>query len=513
MDSAGRESGLVGQPVAAAVDLGSNSFHMVIARWTGHDFQVLDRLRSPVRLAAGLHEERQLSPASQARALACLAQFGQRLRHSERRYQRAVATDTFRRARGATAFHAQAEAALGLPIEVLAGHEEARLIYLGVAQTTPFEIRPRLVIDVGGGSTELIIGEGLESRLGYSQKLGTVPFSMHYFPHGRLRRRGFREAETAAALELRPIREALREHGWHGCLGASGTALAISQILAARAWGGPAITLPGLKRLRAELVAQGDVRRLADAGAPRDLVQRDRWAVLPGGLAILIACFKSLRIESMTPAGGSLRDGVLYDLLGRLQHHDARDRGIQRLIAQYHVDRAQAIRVEQAARALLAELAAPWGLDEESGGRLLGWAAALHELGLAVAYSNYHRHGAYLVANSELPGFAAGEQALLAALVRGHRRRLLAEYFRELPAEQAAVGLRLCVLLRLAVLLYRSRQPEPQPAVQVQVEGPALALRFPRGWLQQHPLSRADLEREAAYLAPLGIVLRWGESP
>lgn len=506
------DAALAGQPIAAAVDLGSNSFHMVIARWTGHDFQVLDRLRSPVRLAAGLDEERHLSAASQTRALACLEQFGQRLRHSERRYQRAVATDTFRRAKGAAAFRARAEAALGLPIEVLAGHEEARLIYLGVAQTSPFESRPRLVIDIGGGSTELIIGEGLESRLGYSQQLGTVPFSMHFFPGGRLTRHAFREAETAAALVLRPIREALRAQGWHSCLGASGTVLAVSQILAARGWGGPAISLDGLKHLRAELVALGDLRRLAAAGEARELASRDRWPVLPGGLAILIACFKSLHIESMLPAGGSLREGVLYDLLGRLQHHDARDRSVQRLQAQYRVDRAQAARVEQAARALLGELAEPWGLDVERGGRLLGWAAALHELGLAVAYSNYHRHGGYLIANSELPGFAADEQGLLAALVRGHRRRLLREHFRDLPAEQAAIGLRLCVLLRLAVLLYRSRQPEPQPTVQVQAAGTALALRFPRGWLQRHPLSRADLEREAATLAPLDIALSWGES-
>ncbi len=498
-------------PTVAAVDLGSNSFHMVIARWLGHDLQVLDRLREPVRLAEGLDVDRHLSPDSQARALACLAQFGQRLRHLEPRYLRAVATNTFRLARGLGAFRAQAEAALGLPIEVLAGHEEARLIYLGVAQTSPFDARRRLVLDIGGGSTELIIGEGSDNRLGFSQQMGCVAYSHRYFPDGRLGRQGWRAAETAAALELRPIREALREAGWAACLGSSGTVLAIAQILAARGWGGPAITLDGLKRLRAELIAGGAVRALAATGPPSEAVSPDRWAVLPGGLAILIACFKSLRIESMSASSGALREGVLYDLLGRIQQLDARDRSVQRLVAQYHVDGSQAARVARAAHALLAEVSAAWNLDLEQGRRLLGWAAALHEIGLAVAYTGYQHHGAYLVANSELPGFSADEQALLAALVRSHRRRLLADALRALPGGRGELGLRLCVLLRLAVLLFRSRQPEPLPVLHVQADRATLRIGFPAGWLHRHPLTRADLEREAAHLGRQGLTLEWGE--
>jgi len=498
-------------PTVAAVDLGSNSFHMVIARWLGHDLRVLDRLREPVRLAEGLDAERHLSPASQERALVCLAQFGQRLRHLEPRYLRAVATNTFRRARDLGAFRARAEAALGLPIEVLAGHEEARLIYLGVAQTSPFVSGRRLVIDIGGGSTELIVGEGSESRLGFSQQMGCVAYSSRYFPGGRLRRQGFREAETAAALELRPIREALREAGWAACLGSSGTVLAVAQILAARDWGGPDIALAGLRRLRAALVAGGSAQALAATGPAGEAISADRWAVLPGGLAILIACFKSLRIESMSASGGALREGVLYDLLGRIQQQDARDRSVQRLVAQYHVDGSQAARVAHAAHALLEEVGAAWGLDREQGRRLLGWASALHEIGLGVAYTGYQHHGAYLIANSELPGFSADEQALLAALVRSHRRRLLARSFRELPGGRGELGLRLCFLLRLAVLLYRGRQPEPLPALHLRADGPTLRLGFPVGWLHRHPLTRADLAREAAYLDRQGFTLEWGE--
>ncbi len=509
---AGALSGVEGNgPTVAAVDLGSNSFHMVIARWLGHDFQVLDRLREPVRLAEGLDVDRHLSPASQERALVCLAQFGQRLRHLEPRYLRAVATNTFRRARGLGDFRARAEAALGLPIEVLAGHEEARLVYLGVAQTSPLDAGRRLVIDIGGGSTELIIGEGSESRLGFSQQMGCVVYSSRYFPGGQLRRRGWHEAETAAALELRPIRETLREAGWAACLGSSGTVLAIAQILAARGWGGPGITLDGLKRLRAELVAGGTVRALAATGPTSEAVSADRWAVLPGGLAILIACFKSLRIESMSPSSGALREGVLYDLLGRIQHQDARDRSVQRLVAQYRVDGGQAARVAHAAHTLLAEVGSDWDLDLEQGRRLLGWAAALHEVGLAVAYAGYQHHGAYLIAKSELPGFSADEQLMLAALVRSHRRRLLTAVFQQLPGGRGASGLRLCLLLRLAALLYRSRQPEPLPALRLRAKGTTLRLGFPAGWLHRHPLTRADLAREAAHLGRQGFTLAWEE--
>lgn len=508
----GAEPSVLGSgATVAAVDLGSNSFHMVIARWLGHDLQVLDRLRDPVRLAEGLDAQRHLSAAAQARALASLAQFGQRLRHLEPRYLRAVATNTFRRARGLDRFRADAEAALGLPIEVLAGHEEARLIYLGVAQTSPFAAGQRLVIDIGGGSTELIIGEGSESRLAFSQQMGCFGYSHRYFPDGRLSRHGWRAAETAAALELRPIREALREAGWAACLGSSGTVLAIAQILAARGWGGSDITLEGLKRLRAELIAGGAARALALTGPAGEAVSADRWAVLPGGLAILIACFKSLRIESMQASSGALREGVLYDLIGRIQQQDARDRSVQRLVAQYHVDGNQATRVAHAAHRLLAEVTRAWDLDPEAGGRLLGWAAALHEIGLAVAYAGYQHHGAYLVANSELPGFSADEQALLAALVRSHRRGLLAASFRELPGGRGEPGLRLCLLLRLAVLLYRGRQPEPLPALHLQATGSTLRLAFPAGWLHRHPLTRADLAREAAHLARQGFALEWGE--
>ncbi len=489
-------------PIMAAVDLGSNSFHMVIARFVGHDLQVMDKLREPVRLAQGLNADRRLSAESRRRALDCLAMFGQRLRNLDRRHIRAVGTNTFRRAREADLFRAEAESALGAPIEILAGHEEARLIYLGVAQTSPGSKKRRLVLDIGGGSTEMIIGEGLVSSVAHSRQLGCVSFTNRHFPEGEITREAFRAAQTAAALELRPIREALREQGWTRCLGSSGTVNAIGRILSARGWGGPDIELQGLKRLRAELVERGTV-----AGLELEDVRPDRWAVLPGGLAVLIACFKNLRIEAMRPAAGALREGVLYDLIGRMQHQDARERSIQRLVDQYHVDKDQAARVERTSHAFLAEVEDVWCLPASRSRRFLSWAAKLHEIGLAVAYSDYHQHGAYLVANGELPGFSQDGQAFLAAMIHNHRRRLHAELFAEMPEGWGEMGLRLSLLLRLSVLLHRSRQSEALPGLKLTATDSSLSLSCPEGWLTRHPLSRADLGVESRYLASVGIDL------
>jgi len=489
----------------AAVDLGSNSFHMVIARWDGHDLQVIDKLREPVRLAEGLSADRRLSLPARERAIACLAQFGQRLRHLEARYVRAVGTNTFRLVRKPDVFRTEAETALGAPIEILDGHEEARLIYLGVAQTSPFLGDRRLLVDIGGGSTELIIGEGLDSRVGFSRQLGCVSFTRRFFANDRISREAFREAQTAAALELRPIRESLCDLGWSVCLGSSGTIGALGKILSERGWGGPEITLEGLKRLRRELVERGCVEGLMLEG-----IRNDRWAVLPGGLAVLIACFKNLKIETMRPAGGALREGVLYDLIGRLQHRDPRDRSVLRLKEQYRVDADQAERIEQAAHAFLAQVGESWDLPRGRSRRFLRWAAALHEIGLAVSYSDYHQHGSYLVANGELPGFSRDGQALLAALIRSHRRRLTLELFGEMPEGWGEMGLRLALLLRLAVLLHRSRQPEPLPELRLTATGRTLDLRFPAGWLDAHPLTHADLLREVDHLSQQGITLDFG---
>lgn len=492
-------------PILAAVDLGSNSFHMVIARFVGHDLQVMDKLREPVRLAEGLDAERNLSDTAVDRAIVCLEQFAERIRHLEPRHIRAVGTNTFRRARRAEAFRARAEAALGAPIEILAGHEEARLIYLGVAQTSPPAAGRRLVVDIGGGSTELIIGNDLESELGFSRQLGCVSFTRQFFAAGEITQENFQAAQTAAALELRPIRESLRARGWTDCLGSSGTVIALGSMLSARGWGEDGITLAGLEALRGELVSRGRI-----AGWEPEGVRSDRWLVLPGGLAVLIACFKALRIEAMQPAPGALREGVLYDLIGRMGHRDARHRSIRRLVNLYHVDLEQAARVEAAAHQLLAGVQEGWALPADQSRRFLSWAATLHEIGLAVSYSDYHLHGAYLLANSELPGFSRDEQTLLAALVSNHRRRLRLELLAALPGGWGELGLRLSLILRLAVLLYRSRHPSNLPdSLGLSASDRTLRLSFPVDWQDAHPLTAADLRREADFLETQGILLRF----
>lgn len=486
----------------AAVDLGSNSFHMVIARQTGHDLQILDRIREPVRLAEGLGPDGTLDPAVQERALVCLQRFGERLQNIPPDRVRAVGTNTLRLAKRAPEFRTAARAALGHTIEVISGAEEARLVYLGVAHTTPARREHRLVVDIGGGSTELITGKGFDVHFGSSLYMGCVTFSRNHFPGGQITRDAFRRAQQAAALELQTVREPLLAEGWERCLGTSGTVEAIGQILRLEQITDGEITHAGMKRLRKMLVQAGSAELVHLEG-----LKPERRPVLPGGLAILIAVFKVLRLDAMHPAAGALREGVLYDLLGRIQHEDVRDRTIRRMVEQYRVDVAQSARVHQTVTGLLEAVRGPWELREERNDQILRWAAQLHEVGLAVAHTGHHKHGAYLIHESEMPGFSFDDQAVLAAIIRGHRRKLRREYFAELPAHQQLRALRLCVLLRLAVLFNRGRRPTARCGLRIEAEGTRVVVEFAAGWLEEHPLTAIDLGHEAEYLAHVGLTL------
>lgn len=487
----------------AAVDLGSNSFHLVVARLVHGRLDVVDRLREPVRLAAGLDEDGRLDEDAKERALACLARFGQRLQDLPAGTVRAVGTNTLRRAREAGDFHQRAHEALGHPIEIISGSEEARLVYLGVAQDTHDDSSRRLVIDIGGGSTELVIGEGYDPIEANSLYMGCVSYSRSFFPTGKLTPKAFERAVLAARMELEPIERRYRELSWEKAIGSSGTALAIAAILQGQGWSKRGITREGLIALRQELLS---CRRMDELRLPG--LSANRAPVLPGGLAILIAAFEALGIDEMATSTWALREGLLHDLLGRFGEDDARDRTVEGFARRYHVDLAQADRVERTAASFLAQVSDSWSLDDELAGKLLGWAARLHEIGLTIAHAGYHRHGAYLVENSEMPGFARGDQALLAALIGRHRRKLVRE---ELPPAPPGLKnkavLRVLVLLRLAVLLNRSRSHEPLPLFRLEARKAWLALRFPEGWLDERPLTRADLEEEAERLAAVGIEL------
>ena len=476
---------------------------MVVARHTHGQLVIVDRLREMVRLAAGLDEQGRLNRESVERALQCLERFGQRLRDVRAERVRVVGTNTLRKARRKGAFLDRAREAIGHPIEIISGVEEARLIYLGVSNTTPSEGGRRLVVDIGGGSTELIFGEGLEARRLESLYMGCVSMSSRYFADGVITEKRMKKARTAAQLEIEPVMSRFRGSEWEAALGASGTMRTAADVLAARGTGRGGIDRDGVRWLIEECLRAGEVGKLRLPGlAP------ERQEILPGGLAIMVEVFDMLGIESLRVADGALREGLLYDLVGRLTDEDARARSVRALEARFHVDAAQADRVEATAAAFLAQVADGWKLDEPLAEILLRWAGRLHEVGLDIAHSHYHRHGAYLLHHADLPGFPREEQQLLAALVGNHRRKLDLAQLEDLVPPWHLKAELLIVLLRLAVLLHRARAPRALPEIALKVRGRSLEVAFPKGWLAEHPLTNADLEQEREYLQAAGFRLR-----
>ncbi|HET7204090.1 MAG TPA: exopolyphosphatase [Steroidobacteraceae bacterium] len=489
--------------VLAAVDLGSNSFHMIVARHAHGQLVIVDRLRESVRLAAGLDEQGHLSRESMQRALQCLERFGQRLRDMRAEGVRAVGTNTLRKARRRGAFMDRAREALGHPIEIISGVEEARLIYLGVAHTTPQESGHRLVVDVGGGSTELIVGEALAAKRLESLYMGCVSLSARYFPDGEITEKRMRKARTAAQLELEPVAARFKRAEWDVAYGSSGTLRAIGDVLKARDPAKTHVDREGLEWLLQETLRAGHTSRIRLPG-----LTAERQDVLPGGLAIVLETFDRLGIEQMRIAEGALREGLLYDLLGRLTDEDARARSVRAMEARFHVESAQADRVEATALDFLRQVRADWHLDDPLADPILGWAARLHEIGLDISHSHHHRHGAYLLQHADMPGFPHQEQQLLAAIVGGHRRKLQLATLDELMPPWHTRALYLVVLLRLAVLLHRGRGPRSLPDIRLVAKGRSAELCFPRGWLADHPLTAIDLEQEAQYLQAVGFRLR-----
>ena len=497
-DSGTRSGGMI-----AAVDLGSNSFHMIVAEEFGDRFQVRDRLRETVRLGAGLDSSGRLDAPARERALACLRRFGQRLNGYPPSSVRAVGTNTLRKARDPE-FLREAEQALGYPIEVIAGVEEARLIYLGVAHGLPDSDENRLVVDIGGGSTELILGRRFEPLELESMYMGCVSHSRHFFANGEISEQAMREAVIAARLELQGLEAHYRAIGWGRAIGASGTIKAVAALVHAMGWCEEGITRKALQRLMGEMVKAGHINRLKLNG-----LKEERRAVFAGGVAVLMAIFEGLSMDTMHVSAWALREGLLYDLMGRIHHEDVRERTILVLSRRYCIDSGQAERVEASVKSILQQLADDWGLAGEENEQLLRWAARLHEIGLAIAHSGHHKHGAYLVAHSDMPGFSRSEQRRLAILVRGHRRKFPLAQFKEFDSSEKRRLQRLCVILRLAILLHRSHAPAGAPEVMFKAESKGMQLHFPENWLREHPLTEADLAQEADYLQTAGIMLQF----
>ena len=490
------------QTDVAAIDLGSNSFHMVIAQIKNGQLKIIDRLREPVRLADGLDEWQRLAEEAQLRALSCLERFGQRLVNVPQDCVRAVGTNTLRSASNGPEFIGQAERLLGHPIEVVSGTEEARLIYQGVLNSLALDEKKRLVIDIGGGSTELIIGKGTKPNLMESLSMGCVSVSRRYFKDGAITAAAWEKALLFALLELEPKMAVYRKLGWDTAVGASGTIRAIDKVVQAAGWEHEGITLSALKRVQRALLDAGNINRIKMSG-----LSQDRAAVFPGGIVILLACFEALGIKQMRVADGALREGLLYDLLGRISHNDIRSQSVHHLATRYHVDMEQAARVAKTAQRCLKQLARDWNLENESCSRWLAWAAMLHELGLDIAHNQYHKHGAYVIENADLAGFSLQEQKLVALLVLAHRRRFPAKVINDLHQPKIRMVQGLAILLRLATLLHRSRNSEELPLFKLKAEKKTLSLVFPKQWLDAHPLTRADLEQETDYLAEIGAKL------
>ena len=482
----------------AAVDLGSNSFHLEIARVVDRQIYPLDAVREVVRLGAGLTGDKRIDRATQARALESLAKLGERLRGFPRQAVRAVGTNALRVAKNAPQFLREARQALGFPIEVISGREEARLIYLGVAHALPASAQRRLVVDIGGGSTEFIIGTGFEPQLTESLYMGCVSYSLKYFPEGRIDKGRMRAAEIAARQEIAGIIAAYRRAGWEEAVGSSGTARSIENILRENGLVEEGLTRGALERLRALLIKQ----EKADPGRIAGL-RPSRAPVLPGGLAILSAVFDELGLEAMKVSDGALRHGVLYDLLGRVQHRDMREATVAQYMRRYHIETAQADRV-RALALLIYDALSPGAEREDDADRLLlSWAASLAEMGLSIAHAQYHKHSAYVLSNADMPGFSRMEQARLARIVLAHRGKLS----KMQEAGLDAVDWKLVFALRTASLILRSRSDARLPFLRVAADAGGFAIDLPQSWLDDSPLSAAGLQAEAEHWKSVGMRL------
>lgn len=483
----------------AAVDLGSNSFRLSIGRVVQQDnlahVYAVDRLKESVQLAAGLDDENNLDAASIERAVAVLRRYGERLNGFDPDHVRAVATSTFRVAKNVDALLPLAEEALGFPIEVIAGQEEARLIFSGVANELPPSQEKRLVIDIGGGSTEFIIGRAFEPLQLSSLLMGCVSYTQRFFADGKITADRMNRAIISARRELETISRKFRKMGWQEAFGSSGTAKALLAILTDSQMSRQGITLEGLETLRKKLVSDGKVIVDELPG-----LKASRASVLAGGLAIMIAAFQELKIQSMFSGEGALRVGVLYDLLGRESQHDKRDETSRQFMRRYHIDTAQAARVRQAALQLFQPL--PLDTDEkESLQKSLGWAAELHEIGFSITADHYHKHSAYILEHADMPGFSNDEQAALSWLVLGHLGKL-----NKLKTNKPTQGQWVALLcLRLAVLLMRRRESLSRLPLRIELNNNAFYVVTNKTWLNNHPLTAYSLENEVAEWVKTGL--------
>jgi len=484
----------------SAIDLGSNSFHMIVARVDEYgNFSVLDQIKEMVRLRGGLDKDNNLNEAVAQRALDCLQRFGDRIRHLPKGTVRIAGTNTLRTMRTSSKFMQKGSDVLGHKIEVIPGREEARLVYLGVSHTLSDDKGKQLVVDIGGGSTEFIIGKKFEPLKLESLNMGSVSATQLFFSDGSLRKENWQAANTALRLQIMPIEREFSSKNWKRAIGSSGTIKAARSIIQALGIEQFGITLDALYAVRDRMIAMKTIDQLALEG-----LKDDRAPVFAGGLAIIIAVFEALKIERMGVSDGALREGLLYDMLGRIQHEDVRNRSVQDLILRFNIDKKHADCVKKTALHCFEQVRKDWGIPKKRE-LSLGWAADLHELGMSITHDKHHLRGAYILEYADIPGFSRRRQHWLSLLVMGHRKKLEPDHFQSLPEEERQMLRYLVILLRLAVLLHRSRKDqEILPTVEGSVD--SLFLRCSKD-IKDYALLEADLQREKAWLEKIGFKL------
>ena len=492
--------------ILAALDLGSNSFHLVVAKRTDSGFRIVDKHKETVRLASGLDVHGSLKKESIKKALNCISRLSERIRDLPTRGVRIVGTNTLRKAKNSEAFIIEAEKIIGHPIDIISGTEEARLIYLGVTKDIGFVDSKTLVIDIGGGSTEIIIGKNSEPLMLSSLHMGCISQTLKFFQAGNLDIEVFNQAMVAVAQELEPISLSYRDYGWNKVLGSSGTIISIYEILEKNGWAKEIITKEGLENLLNRLLSAGSIKKLSIKG-----VSDDRKDILPGGLAILMGIFKAMKLDTMSVSYNALREGLLFDLVGRIDNKDVRDSTVSALQRDYQIDTWHASVVERSVIHIFDSLQEDWSIFNNDYRKLIGWAAQLAEIGLIVSYSQYHKHGAYLLANLDMPGFSEKEKNILSFLVRAQRRKFPAREFRMMGRVEKKVLCKLSIMLRVAILLHRSRMDFPIEKCQLLFTDDTFEITFPKLWMKDHLLTLADLKSEQDYLKAIGYTLLFND--
>lgn len=482
----------------AAVDLGSNSFHMIVAEIINNQLHVIDRHKDMVRLANGLDEKGYLSGEKIDEAIASLEKIGQRIAHIPKSHLRVVGTNTLRKAKNAEDFIVKASVALGKPIDVISGREEARILYLGVAHSLASNQGKRLVIDIGGGSTELIIGEEFIPLLRESLHMGCVNYTKKFFADGVISHNNWNKAVLSARRQLLPIVSKYSSEGWNIVIGAAGSMRSTEKVIFENQYSSNGMDRVGLERLIEQCFELGHIDQLDKLLG----LSSRRQPVFIGGLAIIKALFDSLLISHIQCSIGALREGIVYDLSGRLHHNDIRDRTIQKLATQFEIDVPQSRRVYNSIELLKSISNIKLSQSQED---LLEWAAHLHELGLRISHSQFEKHAAYILINADMPGFSTQEQLLLAVLVSLQRRKINKEWLNKLSTQQYYKLLPLIIILRSSVLLNRPRADIALALHEININDKNVQAIFKRGWLKKHPLTSADLKSEAKFMRALDI--------